>query len=103
LLSLPGAAGHVLKNDQLKYFYDAWGSDKTYNHMAVGWTWAFDTPFKWTKQVASHFGGPRQGRNHGLANGWNELREQIFANQKKLGVIPSHATLTPWPSRNGRR
>src|SRR5262249_51201894 len=47
--------------DQLKYFYDAWGSDKTYNHMAVGWTWAFDTPFSWTKQVASHFGGTRQG------------------------------------------
>ena len=37
---------------QLKLFYDAWGSDKTYNHMAVGWTWAFDTPYKWTKQVA---------------------------------------------------
>jgi arylsulfatase A-like enzyme len=47
--------------DQLKLFYDAWGSDKTYPHMAVGWTWAFDTPFKWTKQVASHFGGTRQG------------------------------------------
>ncbi len=46
---------------QLKYFYDAWGSDKTYNHMAVGWTWAFDTPYKWTKQIASHFGGTRQG------------------------------------------
>jgi len=27
----------------------------------VGWTWAFDTPFKWTKQVASFFGGTRQG------------------------------------------
>ncbi|HMK34051.1 MAG TPA: sulfatase-like hydrolase/transferase, partial [Desulfomonilaceae bacterium] len=47
--------------DQLKYFYDVWGSDRTYNHMAVGWTWAFDTPYKWTKQVASHFGGTRQG------------------------------------------
>jgi arylsulfatase len=46
---------------QLAMFYDKWGSDKTYNHMAVGWTWAFDTPFKWTKQVASHFGGTRQG------------------------------------------
>ena len=46
---------------QLKQFYDAWGSDKTYNHMAVGWTWAFDTPFKWTKQIASHFGGTKQG------------------------------------------
>ncbi len=46
---------------QLKYFYDVWGSDKTYNHMAVGWAWAFDTPFSWTKQIASHFGGTKQG------------------------------------------
>jgi arylsulfatase A-like enzyme len=42
-------------------FYDAWGSSATYPHMAVGWTWAFDTPFKYTKQIASHFGGTRQG------------------------------------------
>ena len=46
--------------DQMK-FYDVWGSNKTTPHMAVGWAWAFDTPFKWTKQVASHFGGTRQG------------------------------------------
>ncbi|MBP1684117.1 MAG: arylsulfatase [Deltaproteobacteria bacterium] len=46
---------------QLKSFYDVWGSDKTYNHMAVPWAWAFDTPFSWTKQIASHFGGIRQG------------------------------------------
>src|SRR5262249_30789793 len=46
---------------QLKYFYDAWGWDQTYPHMAVAWTWAFDTPFSWTKQIASHFGGTRQG------------------------------------------
>ncbi len=42
-------------------FYDAWGSDQTSPHMAVPWAWAFDTPFKWTKQVASYFGGTRQG------------------------------------------
>ena len=47
--------------DQLKYFYDVWGTDRTYNHMAVPWAWAFDTPFTWTKQIASHFGGVRQG------------------------------------------
>jgi arylsulfatase A-like enzyme len=47
--------------DQLKYFYDVWGSDRTYNHMSIGWAWAFDTPFSWTKQIASHFGGTRQG------------------------------------------
>jgi arylsulfatase A-like enzyme len=47
-------------------FYDKWGSAETYPHMAVAWSWAFDTPFKWTKQVASHFGGTRQG----LAISW---------------------------------
>ena len=47
-------------------FYEAWGSPATYPHMAVAWSWAFDTPFKWTKQVASHFGGTRQG----LAISW---------------------------------
>jgi len=47
--------------EQLKYFYDVWGTNKTYNHMAVPWAWAFDTPFSWTKQIASHFGGVRQG------------------------------------------
>jgi len=46
--------------------YNDWGSDKTYPHMSVAWSWAFDTPFKWTKQVASHFGGTRQG----LAISW---------------------------------
>lgn len=46
--------------EQLKA-YDNWGSDKTYPHFAVGWAWAFDTPYKWTKQIASHFGGTRQG------------------------------------------
>ena len=42
-------------------FYEAWGSDQTYPHMAAEWAWAFDTPFQWVKQVASHFGGTRQG------------------------------------------
>jgi len=51
--------------EQLK-FYDLWGSPATYPHMAVAWSWAFDTPFRWTKQVASHFGGTRQG----LAISW---------------------------------
>jgi arylsulfatase A-like enzyme len=45
---------------QLKFF-DVWGSALTTPHMSVAWSWAFDTPFKWTKQVASFFGGTRQG------------------------------------------
>ena len=51
--------------EQLKH-YDDWGSIKTQPHMAVAWAWAFDTPFKWVKQIASHFGGTRQG----LAISW---------------------------------
>jgi arylsulfatase len=47
-------------DDQMK-LYDLWGSERTYPHFAAGWAWAFDTPFRWTKQVASHFGGTRQG------------------------------------------
>lgn len=46
--------------DQMKW-YNVWGTDQTYAHMAVGWAWAFDTPFKWTKQIPSFFGGTRQG------------------------------------------
>jgi arylsulfatase A-like enzyme len=46
---------------ELMRYYESWGSEKTYPHMSVAWSWAFDTPFKWTKQVASHFGGTRQG------------------------------------------
>jgi arylsulfatase A-like enzyme len=46
---------------ELLRYYESWGSDATYPHMSVAWSWAFDTPFKWTKQVASHFGGTRQG------------------------------------------
>ncbi|WP_404558904.1 arylsulfatase [Bradyrhizobium niftali] len=42
-------------------WYPFWGSDRTFPHFAAGWSWAMDTPFKWTKQVASHFGGTAQG------------------------------------------
>jgi len=45
---------------QMKW-YDVWGTDQTYNHMGVPWTWAFGTPYRWTKQVASHLGGTRNG------------------------------------------
>ena len=34
---------------------------EAYNHFAVGWAWAMDTPYQWTKQVASHWGGTRNG------------------------------------------
>jgi arylsulfatase A-like enzyme len=42
-------------------FYDVWGTDQTYPHFAVAWGLAWDTPYQYTKEVASHFGGTRNG------------------------------------------
>jgi arylsulfatase len=47
--------------DQMMPFLDSWGNDRTYNHMSSGWTFALNTPYRWTKQIASHFGGTRNG------------------------------------------
>ena len=46
--------------DMLKVM-DKWGDPETYPHMAAGWALAFDAPFGWMKQVASDFGGTRNG------------------------------------------
>ena len=40
---------------------DKLGGPESYNHYAVGWAHALNTPYQWTKQVASHFGGTRNG------------------------------------------
>ena len=40
---------------------DDFGTPKSYNHYAVGWAHAMCTPYQWTKQVASHWGGTRNG------------------------------------------
>lgn len=40
---------------------DQLGTPEAYNHFSVGWAHAMDTPFQWTKQVASHWGGTRNG------------------------------------------
>jgi arylsulfatase A-like enzyme len=46
--------------DVLKH-YDELGGPSTYNHYAAGWAVAGDTPFAWTKQIASSYGGTRNG------------------------------------------
>jgi arylsulfatase A-like enzyme len=51
---------HPTVEENMK-FYDVWGTNETYPHYAVGWAWAFDAPYQWTKEVASHFGGTRNG------------------------------------------
>jgi arylsulfatase A-like enzyme len=84
---------------QLEKFYDVWGSDLTYPHMAIPWTWAFSTPFSWTKLVASHFGGTRQG----MAISWPDqindkggIRNQFH---HVIDVVPTllEATSIPAP------
>jgi hypothetical protein len=52
--------------EQLK-FYDGWGSAGTYPHMAVAWSWAFDTPFKYTKQIAFALWRHTSGYGHLVA------------------------------------
>ncbi len=59
---------------------DEFGSPESYNHYAVGWAWAMNTPYQWTKQVASHWGGTRNGTIVHWPNGIKEkggLRTQF--------------------------
>jgi len=49
------------KVEDLIPLLDDWGLENTFPHMAAGWAVAFDAPFMWTKQVASDFGGTRNG------------------------------------------
>lgn len=59
---------------------DEFGGPDSYNHFSVGWAHAMDAPLQWTKQVASHFGGTRNGTIVRWPNGIKargELREQF--------------------------
>jgi arylsulfatase len=59
---------------------DKFGTPEAYNHYAVGWAHAMDTPYQWTKQVASHWGGTRNGTVVHWPNGIEakgEIRQQF--------------------------
>lgn len=60
LLGLNGAAA-LETVDFMAARIDRFGTPEAYNHYAVGWAHAMDTPYRWTKQVASHWGGTRNG------------------------------------------
>jgi len=79
---------------------DELGSPMTFNHYPIGWAHAMDTPFQWTKQVASHFGGTRNA----LAISWpkrikarGELRSQFH---HVIDIMPTilEATKIPKPA-----
>jgi arylsulfatase len=58
MMALNGIVG---KADQMMEHIEDWGGPTTFPHFAIGWAWAGNTPFQWAKQVASHFGGTRNG------------------------------------------
>lgn len=74
--------------DMLK-FLDKWGGPETYPHMAAGWAVAFDTPYQWTKQVASDHGGTKVGMAIRWPRGFKargELRTQFH---HVIDVVPT--------------
>jgi arylsulfatase len=60
LISMNGA-GALETPEFMASRIDAFGTPSAYNHFAVGWAHAMDAPYQWTKQVASHWGGTRNG------------------------------------------
>lgn len=78
-ISLNGAAG-IETTEFLTERIDEFGTIAANNHYAVGWAHAMDTPYQWTKQVASHWGGTRNGTVVHWPNGFSargELRGQF--------------------------
>lgn len=83
---------------------DDFGTDRCENHFNVGWAWALDAPFQWMKQVASHFGGTRNG----LAISWPRriadaggLRTQFHHVIDLAPTIYEAAGITPPERVNG--
>ena len=56
-----GGFGDLETPEFMSSHMDQFGGPEAYNHYAVGWAHAMDTPYQWTKQVASHWGGTRNG------------------------------------------
>jgi arylsulfatase A-like enzyme len=79
IISLNGAAQFETV-DFMASHIDGFGTPAAYNHYAVGWAHAMDTPYQWTKQVASHWGGTRNGTIVHWPNGFKargEVRSQF--------------------------
>jgi arylsulfatase len=78
-LSLNGAAA-LETAEFMAARIDEFGTPEAYNHYGVGWAHALDTPYQWTKQVASHWGGTRNGTIVHWPNGFDakgEVRSQF--------------------------
>jgi arylsulfatase A-like enzyme len=79
LITLNGQAG-LETAEFMSARIDKFGTPEAYNHYAVGWAHAMDTPYQWTKQIASHWGGTRNGTIVHWPKGFtakNEVRTQF--------------------------
>ena len=79
IISLNGAAAFETTEFMAERI-DKFGTPAAYNHYAVGWAHAMDTPYQWTKQVASHFGGTRNGTIIALAPTASRREDKYAAN-----------------------
>jgi arylsulfatase A-like enzyme len=99
MLMLNGAAAFETVETMAAHV-DEFGGPLSYNHYAVGWAHAMDTPFQWTKQVASHWGGTRNGTVVHWPNGFSardETRTQ-FTHVIDLAPTVLEAAGLPAPS-----
>ncbi len=89
MIVLNGMAGAIETPEFLQSKLDEWGSVNAYNHYAVGWAWAMDTPYQWTKQVASHWGGTRTGTIVHWPKGIQDKGGQRFQFAHVIDVAPT--------------
>ncbi|HBG98490.1 MAG TPA: arylsulfatase [Rhodobacteraceae bacterium] len=75
-------------------WYDAWGTEATYNHMSAGWSWAFDTPFDYFKQNANRLGGVRQNMVVAWPNGITDKGGQRDQFLHVIDVVPTLLEVT---------
>ena len=79
-------------------WYEFWGSDRTFPHFSAAWAWAFNAPFKWMKQVPSHFGGTAQG----LTMSWPGHIEDVGGIRRQfshiIDIVPTILEATGIPA-----
>ena len=88
LLMMNGAAAFETPETMAAHV-DEFGGPQSYNHYAVGWAHAMDTPFQWTKQVASHWGGTRNGTVVHWPNGFSARGETRSQFTHVIDVAPT--------------